>query len=90
MTTVLTILSVVAMWAFLTVLVVGLLLVFKVLESVRASLRRIAMGVRAIEQQTKPLGAHASALAETLSRAGVVSEAAPAVSAAAAALDTRS
>jgi hypothetical protein len=64
----LTTLSVLAVWALLTLLVIALLLVLKVLESVRGSLRKIAMGVRAIDQETKPLGAHADALATTLAR----------------------
>ena len=51
----LTILSVLALWAFLTTLVVGLLLVFKPLESIRGSLQRITAGVRAIERETSPI-----------------------------------
>ena len=66
MTLLLTICSVLAVWALLTALVVGLLLVFKTLESVRGSMEKIAMGVRAIEQETLPLGAHADTLAATL------------------------
>jgi hypothetical protein len=53
---VLTILSVLAFWAFLTVLVIGLLLIHKALEAIRRNLERITMGVRAIEVQTAPLG----------------------------------
>ena len=48
-------LSVLALWAFLTELVVGLLLVFKALDAIRGALGRIAMGVRAIAQQTAPV-----------------------------------
>ncbi|NUR54742.1 MAG: hypothetical protein HOQ29_09860 [Acidobacteria bacterium] len=44
--------SVLALWAFLTTLVVGLLLILKPLEAIRALMQRIATGVRAIEQQT--------------------------------------
>lgn len=66
----LTILSVLAAWAFLTVLIVGLLLILKPLESIRAFLEKITMGVRAIEQQTAPLGAHADALTGSLREAG--------------------
>ena len=62
MTLLLSICSVLAVWALLTVLVLGLLLVLKTLE-------KIAMGVRAIEQQTLPLGAHADTLAATLAQA---------------------
>ena len=69
MTLLLTICSVLAVWALLTVLVVGLLLVLKTLESIRGSMEKIAMGVRAIEQETLPLGAHADALAATLAEA---------------------
>jgi hypothetical protein len=56
---VLTLMSVLAFWAFLTVLVIALLLIRKVLEGVRRSLEQITMGVRAIEVQTAPLGPHA-------------------------------
>jgi hypothetical protein len=69
MTVLLTIYSVLAVWALLTALVVGLLLVLKALESVRGSMEKIAMGVRAIERETLPLGAHADALAATLADA---------------------
>ena len=62
----LTALSVLAVWSLLGVLVVGLLLVLKTLESVRGSMEKIAMGVRAIEQETKPLGVRSAALAATL------------------------
>jgi hypothetical protein len=72
----LTILSVLALWAFLTLLVVGLLLVFKALEGIRTHLQRITMGVRAIEQETAPLGPSAEALAATLGEAGGAVEAA--------------
>ena len=65
----LTILSVLAVWSLLGVLVIGLLLVLKTLEGVRGSLEKIAMGVRAIEQETKPLSAHIDALAATLAQA---------------------
>ena len=51
----LTILSVLALWAFLTALVVGLLLILKPLESIRGSLQRITAGVRAIERETSPI-----------------------------------
>jgi hypothetical protein len=69
MSLLLTVYSVLAVWALLTALVVGLLLVLKTLESVRGSMEKIAMGVRAIEQETLPLGAHADALAATLAQA---------------------
>jgi hypothetical protein len=62
----LTILSVLAAWAFLTLLVIGLLLILKTLESIRGYLEKIAMGVRAIEIETAPLGTHASTVGKTL------------------------
>jgi hypothetical protein len=55
----LTILSVLAVWGFLTVLIVALLLIRKTLEGARRSLEQITMGVRAIEVQTAPLGSRA-------------------------------
>ena len=55
----LTIVSVLALWSLLAILIVGLLLIRKTLESVRVTLERIAMGVRAIEKETEPLGPHA-------------------------------
>jgi hypothetical protein len=55
----LTILSVLALWSLLARLIVGLLLIRKTLESVRITLERIAMGVRAIEKETEPLGPQA-------------------------------
>jgi hypothetical protein len=42
--------------------VVGLLLVFKALEGIRTHLQRITTGVRAIEQETAPLGTLAAGL----------------------------
>ena len=53
----LTILSALALWALLTLLVVGLLLIFKPLEAIRGHLQKINAGVRAIEQETSPLEA---------------------------------
>jgi hypothetical protein len=52
-------LSVLTFWSFLALLALGLLLIRKTLESVRMSLERITMGVRAIEKETTPLGPHA-------------------------------
>lgn len=69
MTLLLTILSVVAGLALLSTLILGLLFVLKPLESVRRSLRQIAMGVRAIEHQAIGLGERASALETDLARA---------------------
>lgn len=62
----LTVLSVLALWALLGVLVLGLLLILRPLQSVRGYLEKITMGVRAIEHQAHPLGAHAGALRESL------------------------
>ena len=69
MRVVLTTLSVLAGWAFLNLLIAGLLLILKPLESVRSSLEKIAMGVRAIEQQTAPLATGAGALGPSLKEA---------------------
>lgn len=66
MPVVLTVLSVLAGWAFLTVLIIALLLIRRVLEGVRRNLEQITMGVRAIEVETAPLGTHAIRTAGTL------------------------
>ena len=65
----LTLLSVLALWSLLALLIVGLLLIRKTLESVRISLERIAMGVRAIEKETEPLGPKALLFVEHLNGA---------------------
>ena len=62
----LAILSVLAGWSLLGAIAAGLLLILKPLEGVRASLRKITMGVRAIEQETQPLGPGASNLVGSL------------------------
>jgi hypothetical protein len=62
----LTVLSVLAAWTLHGVLLAGLLSILRPLEQVRRYLRRITMGVRAIEQQTAPLAGHAQALIGTL------------------------
>jgi uncharacterized protein YoxC len=54
-----TILSVLALWAFLAIVIVALLTIRKVLEGIRRSLEQITMGVRAIEVQTIPLAGRA-------------------------------
>ncbi len=61
-----TILSVLAAWSLLAVLVVGLGLLLMPLQSIRRNLEKIVWGVRAIEKQTLPLGAHADALTASL------------------------
>ena len=58
----LTILSALAVWALLTLLVIGLLLIFKPLEAIRGHLQKINAGVRAIERETAPLEALAGEL----------------------------
>lgn len=65
----LTILSVLAVWAFLLVLVIGLLLIFKPLQSVKVRLEQITAGVRAIEQETKPLNKRSDQLVQLLQEA---------------------
>jgi len=65
MTLLLTIVSVIALWTFLTQLVVGLLLVFTTLDAIRGALERIVAGVRAIERETSPLGELADQLPAT-------------------------
>lgn len=62
----LTILSVLALWALLGVLIFGLLLILRPLQTARGYLEKITMGVRAIEQQTLPLGARTDTLATGL------------------------
>lgn len=63
----LTILSVLAVWALLTALVAGLLLILKTLESIRGTLQKVTAGVRAIEQETAPLEQLAGDIAPTTS-----------------------
>lgn len=67
---VLTILSALAAWSLLGVLMAGLYAILEPLKGVRRSLQQIAMGVRAIEQETAPLGGHIDTVAETLTEAG--------------------
>ena len=69
MTLLLTSLSVLMLWVFLGLLVIGLLLILKTLESVRTSLEKIATGVRAIEQETLPLGNSAAQATASLTTA---------------------
>jgi hypothetical protein len=69
MTVLLAVLSVLAFWGLLTVLVLGLFMILKVLTAARAHLRNIAMGVRAIEQQLVPLETGIEPLAASLGAA---------------------
>ena len=69
MTGLLTVLSVLAAWALLGVLFVGLLLVFKSLQSIRHWFEKITVGVRAVEHQTRDLPARGSRLTVSLGEA---------------------
>jgi hypothetical protein len=62
----LTVLSVLAAWSLLGVIAGGLLMILNALKSVRRHMENIAMGVRAIETETAPLGPRAGALIEGL------------------------
>lgn len=62
-----TLASVLAAALLLSVLAVGLLLITKVLQSVRGSLEQIAMGVRAIETQSESLPTGMGELVERFS-----------------------
>ena len=61
-----TVLSVLAVWGFLTVLAFALLLVRKALESAKTHLQHIEMGVRAIDRQTQPMRDTPRAFARSL------------------------
>ncbi len=65
----LTILSVLAVWTVLALLTVSLMLIRQPLKRARIHLERIAMGVRAIEQQVTPLGDRAKRLVDLLEEA---------------------
>lgn len=65
----LAILSVLAGWSLLGTIAAGLLLVLKPLESIRGTMRKITMGVRAIEEETRPLGPGATTLTGSLGTA---------------------
>lgn len=67
----LTILSVLAGWSLLGVIVGALLMILNALKRVRRHMENITMGVRAIETQTEPLGSRAGTLAGRLDEAGV-------------------
>jgi uncharacterized protein YoxC len=67
----LAILSVITGLAFLFLLVVGLLLIYKPLEGIRGTMESIAMGVRAIEKQTDPLGQYADGLVHSIDKASL-------------------
>ena len=61
--------SVLAGWSLLGTIAAGLLLILKPLESIRATMRKITMGVRAIEEETRPLGSGAATLIGSLGTA---------------------
>lgn len=76
MSTLLTVLSVLAAWALLGVLLVGLLLVVKSLQSIRHWLEKTTMGLRAVEHQTRDLAGRGEALTVSLREAVTALEAA--------------
>jgi len=66
----LTVLSGLAGALLLMVLAVGLLRILRALTSIRESLSKIAMGVRAIDSETAPLPKHLDGLNDTLTTLG--------------------
>ena len=62
----LTVLSVLAGWSLLGTIAAGLLLILKPLESIRGTMRKITMGVRAIEEETSPIQSGATTLIGSL------------------------
>jgi uncharacterized protein YoxC len=64
-----TVLTVLAAWALLGVLFVGLLLVFKSLQSIRHWFEKITVGVRAVEHQTRDLPGRGNRLKVSLAEA---------------------
>lgn len=66
MTTLLTVLSVLGAWALLGVLLVGLFLTVKSLQSVRHWFEKITVALRTVEHQTKDLDAKGEVLATSL------------------------
>lgn len=66
----LTVLSGLAGALLLVVLAVGLLRILRALTSIRESLSKIAMGVRAIDSETAPLPKHLGRLNDTLTTLG--------------------
>ncbi len=69
MTGLLTVLSVVAAWALIGVLLVALLLVAKELQSIRHWFEKITVGVRAVEHQTGTLSERGDVLAASMREA---------------------
>ncbi len=69
MTGLLTVLSVVAAWALIGVLLVALLLVAKELQSIRHWFEKITVGVRAVEHQTAHLAERGEVLSASMREA---------------------
>ncbi len=65
----LAILTVLAGWAFLAVVAIGLLLLIKSLQSIRRYLEQIVVGLRAVEHHTASLPPHVGGLASSLDEA---------------------
>jgi hypothetical protein len=65
----LAIFTLLAAWALLGVVAVGLLLLIKSLQSIRRWLEQIVVGLRAVEHHTASLGRHADALGPSLDAA---------------------
>jgi hypothetical protein len=70
MTLLLSILTVVAVWGLLALLVFALVVLRKPLDATRTHLERVAMGVRAIEHQTEPFERWTKALTGGLADTG--------------------
>lgn len=66
----LTSLTVVGGWSLLLALIVGLYEILQALESIRTTMEKISMGVRAIEEETGPLGSGIDQLAGSLTAGG--------------------
>ncbi len=69
MTGLLVVLSVVAAWALIGVLLVALLVVAKELQSIRHWFEKITVGVRAVEHQTGTLSERGDVLSATMREA---------------------
>jgi hypothetical protein len=65
----LTVLSALAAWALIGVLLVALLLVFKELQSIRHWFEKITVGVRAVEHQTADLAERGEVLCASMREA---------------------
>ncbi|MDP8954091.1 MAG: hypothetical protein M3N37_04080 [Actinomycetota bacterium] len=66
MTTMLTALSVLVGWALLGVVLVGLFLMAKSLQSIRHWFEKTTVGLRAVEHQTRDLAARGAVLTASL------------------------